>query len=72
MIEIEYKDLRLHHNYWFLWKDENGFDRYGSREVVKLRKDRIVIRRVIKGSVCGGIQVDIVPKDQIMGIYKFK
>lgn len=72
MNEIDYKDLRLHHSYFFYWLDELGFHHYAYREVVKLSKDRIVIRRVIKGSVCGGVSVDIVNKDQIEGIFKYK
>lgn len=72
MIEIEYKDIRLHHSYSFHWQDDFGFHHYAYREVVKLSKDRIVIRRVIKGSVCGGVQVNIVPKDQIKAIYQYK
>lgn len=65
MMDIEYKDIRLHHSYFFYWRDDHGFHRYAYREVVKLSKDRIVIRRVIKGSVCGGVSVDIVNKYQI-------
>ena len=59
--------LRLHKTYFVRWS-EFGIDHFIKGELVYFNKHMIIIRKIVKGNVCGYSEKRIIPVENIFSI----